>query len=68
MSYKIFDAHAHVYPDKIADKAVKAIGDFYGIPMEKDGTVEGLIDACNGCNLPFCIGCFNGEYGQKVEK
>ena len=45
MSYKIFDAHAHVYPDKIADKAVKAIGDFYGIPMEKDGTVEGLIAA-----------------------
>ena len=44
MDYKIFDAHAHVYPDKIAEKAVKAIGEFYGIPMEKNGTVEGLID------------------------
>lgn len=45
MNYKIFDAHAHVYPDKIADKAVKAIGDFYNIPMEKNGTVDGLIEA-----------------------
>ncbi len=31
-------------------------------------SLEGLLDACKGCNLPFCIGCFNGEYGQKVEK
>ena len=44
MSYKIFDAHAHVYPDKIADKAVKAIGEFYNVPIEKNGTVEGLLD------------------------
>ena len=45
MGYKIFDAHAHVYPDKIADRAVRAIGDFYDIPIQKNGTVEGLIEA-----------------------
>lgn len=45
MGYKIFDAHAHVYPNKIADKAVRAIGDFYSVPIQKDGTVEGLIEA-----------------------
>ena len=44
MDYKIFDAHAHVYPDKIADKAVKAIGEFYNVPIAKNGTVEDLID------------------------
>ena len=45
MSYKIFDAHAHVYPNKIAEKAVHAIGDFYNVPIQKNGTVEGLIEA-----------------------
>ena len=31
---EIIDAHAHIYPHKIADKATKAVGDFYNIPME----------------------------------
>ena len=30
---KIIDTHAHVYPDKIALKAVQSISDFYSIPM-----------------------------------
>ena len=29
----IIDAHAHIFPDKIAKKATDAIGDFYGIQM-----------------------------------
>ena len=32
--YTIFDAHAHIYPEKIAVKAAHAIGDFYVIPMK----------------------------------
>lgn len=39
----IVNFHAHIYPQKIADKAVKAVGDFYTLPMNGDGTVEGLI-------------------------
>lgn len=31
---EIIDSHAHIYPAKIADKATKAIGDFYNISME----------------------------------
>ena len=41
---EIIDAHVHIYPDKIALKASKAIGDFYGIPMDYDGTVNGLLE------------------------
>jgi predicted TIM-barrel fold metal-dependent hydrolase len=45
-SDKIIDAHAHIFPLKIAEKAVKSIGDFYGIPMDcSGGTVQELI-AC----------------------
>ena len=39
---KITDIHCHIFPDKIARKASKAIGDFYGIPMAYDGTREKL--------------------------
>ncbi len=39
----IADAHAHIYPNKIAEKAVHAVGDFYNIPMSSGGTAEDLI-------------------------
>ncbi len=41
---EIIDSHCHIYPDKIAQKAVAAIGDFYGIEMELKGTVKDLTD------------------------
>ena len=41
--YTIIDVHTHIYPEKIAAKAVKSIGDFYGIPMDRDGTADTLI-------------------------
>ncbi|MBQ7340018.1 MAG: amidohydrolase family protein [Clostridia bacterium] len=41
----IIDAHAHIYPQKIAEKATKAIGDFYDIEMETSlGTAERLLE------------------------
>ena len=40
---KIIDCHCHIYPQKIADKAVKAIGDFYDIHMNCQGTCEDLL-------------------------
>lgn len=40
----IIDAHAHIFPDKIAEKAVAGIGSFYDtLTMELDGTAEGLL-------------------------
>ena len=41
--YRIIDAHCHIYPAKIAAKAVTAIGNFYGIKMSEDGTADSLI-------------------------
>ena len=41
---EIIDAHAHIYPEKIAEKASRAVGDFYGIPMEYIGTAQGLLE------------------------
>jgi predicted TIM-barrel fold metal-dependent hydrolase len=44
----VIDFHAHIYPSKIADKAVVNIGEFYKIPMQKKGTVEDLLDSGRG--------------------
>ena len=41
----IIDSHVHVYPDKIAQKAVEGIGRFYDIPMGLDGTLATLQSA-----------------------
>jgi len=42
----IIDAHAHIYPDKIASKAVSAIGRFYGVEqsMAGKGSASDLLD------------------------
>ena len=40
---KIWDVHDHVFPQKIAAKAVESIGAFYGYDMECDGLAKTLI-------------------------
>lgn len=39
----IIDAHAHIFPDKIAEKAVGGIGGFYGMKVDYDGTLGTLL-------------------------
>ena len=41
---EIFDFHAHIYPEKIARKAVQSVGHFYGIEMDCDGTARTLVE------------------------
>lgn len=40
--YEIIDAHTHVFPDGIAEKSQKGVGEFYDLPMFTCGTVENL--------------------------
>lgn len=46
MSEKIFDAHVHVYPDAIADRARVALGKFYHFEVPGKGTYDGYIEEC----------------------
>ena len=39
----IIDFHAHIYPAKIAERATKAISDFYNAPMAYYGSVPELL-------------------------
>ena len=52
---KIFDIHVHIYPDKIAEKASRSIGEFYdGFPIQGDGRLESCLkrmDAAGICRF-----------------
>jgi predicted TIM-barrel fold metal-dependent hydrolase len=41
--FPIIDCHCHIYPSKIAEKAVMGIGNFYHIDMVYDGKLETLL-------------------------
>jgi len=45
MRLLIVDAHAHVYPDKIAEKATESVGKFYDVAMNRVGNVAGLVES-----------------------
>ena len=42
--YRIIDAHCHIYPDKIAQKASDATASFYELPPSLDGRVSTLLE------------------------
>ena len=42
--YKIIDAHCHIYPDKIAERASQSTGKFYDIPIAFDGKQSTLLE------------------------
>ena len=41
----IVDAHAHIFPSKIAEKATTGIGKFYDVDMRYVGSPEHLLDS-----------------------
>ena len=40
--YKVIDAHVHIYPEAIADKACDALGKFYDFSIQGGGTYSDL--------------------------
>ena len=39
----VIDVHAHIYPEKIAERAVGAVGEFYLVDMYGQGTAAHLL-------------------------
>lgn len=49
---KIIDIHNHIYPKKIAQKAISNIGKFYNVPMNSDkGAAEDLLESGSQINV-----------------
>ncbi len=62
----IYDMHAHIFPQKIAEKAVNAIGDFYDIPMQMKGHSDDLIAAEKKAGVSKCIVCSTATTPMQV--
>lgn len=45
--FKVIDAHCHIYPTKIATRAVAGTDSFYGLHSKFDGTVDTLLKVGN---------------------
>jgi len=48
---RIIDFHAHVFPEKIVDKALVSISEFYGIKMTGGGTAVDLLESGSKVNV-----------------
>ena len=65
----IIDFHTHIYPDRIADKAVLSIGSFYGTQMCQRGTLDDLIRTMDEAGVEksvICSAAVDGEHVRKV--
>lgn len=54
---EIIDAHAHIFPQKIAAKAVQSIGAFYDIPMDAPGAAENLLESMKEADIDRSLVC-----------
>jgi len=52
---KIIDFHAHIYPDKIAERATQAIGNFYDIDMDRVGSLSNLLECSKKAGITNCV-------------
>lgn len=47
----LIDVHAHIYPEKIAEKASASVGEFYHVPMYAPGSIECLLGSYDQCDI-----------------
>lgn len=66
--YEICNSHTHIFPEKIAQKAVKSIGDFYGLDMDcQMGTADELVKDGELIGVTHYIVCSTATTAAQVE-
>lgn len=65
VAYRAADAHAHIYPGKIAEKATASVGSFYDIPMQQVGLPHVLAQAGRAAGMERFLVC---SVATKVEQ
>ncbi len=53
--YYVIDAHCHIYPEKIASRAVAGTDNFYGEHSFGSGTVKNLLEVGNESGIDHYI-------------
>ncbi len=64
---KIIDSHAHIFPQKISQKASRAIGDFYNIRMHHDGMAHILSELSLDAGISKTLVCSTATTPHQVE-
>ncbi len=65
--YEIIDAHAHIFPEKIAENATVNIGHFYDIPMENKGISNKLIEAGSKIGVKTYLVCSTATTPRQID-
>ena len=52
---RIVDTHCHIYPEKIAEKAVENVGEFYHVKMPGKGTTKELLSLQQEAGISFSL-------------
>ena len=64
--YEIIDAHAHIFPEKIAENATANTGKFYDLPMKSCGTSAKLIESGSEIGISRYLVCSTATKPQQV--
>lgn len=54
---KLFDIHAHIFPDAIAERVVNELGEKDGVPPTYNGTRAGLLAAMQKAGITAALNC-----------
>ncbi|WP_303837527.1 amidohydrolase family protein [Ruminococcus flavefaciens] len=65
--YEIIDAHAHIFPHKIAEAATESIGHFYDIPMNSCGLTDKLLEAGSKIGVSKYLVCSTATAPRQTE-
>ena len=65
-NYEIIDAHAHIFPEKIAEVATVSIGEFYDIPMKGCGSSEKLIESGKKIGVSRYLVCSTATTAHQI--
>ena len=65
--YNIADAHAHIFPSKVSEKATIAISEFYSLPYNHIGNAQELINSEKAIKMSRCIVCSSATTPHQVQ-
>lgn len=66
MDYEIIDAHAHIFPEKIAENATANTGRFYDLHMDSVGIADKLIEGGNTIGVSRYLVCSTATVPHQV--
>ena len=55
MQYKVIDVHTHIWPEKLAERAVNHVGNYYSYEMHGKGTLADLKESTSGAGVEYFV-------------